>query len=193
MEVAVITKVRNGPLVRHRRSTGRSQKATALVVGVSTDMWRAVEMMRFKERPAVAAARVIASFLNIPLEEVCPRKLVGKEIWLDRVIFRHVAADRILATEYQERMTLPSPEAVLEETEEQVKRLITEAKLSDRETIIIKGRFGIGTGNKTFLELGRELGVTRERVRQLLANALHKMRFPNPQGPGKQNGEAARG
>jgi RNA polymerase primary sigma factor len=49
--------------------------------------------------------------------------------------------------------------------------------LSERELMIVQTYFGLnGAEAKTLEEIGRELGVTRERVRQLRNRALAKMR-----------------
>lgn len=51
--------------------------------------------------------------------------------------------------------------------------------LTDREQLIIKNRFGIGMNRaKTLDEIGKELGISRERVRQIEATALKKLRNP---------------
>jgi len=51
------------------------------------------------------------------------------------------------------------------------------AKLSDREQQIVKCRFGIGDEDaQTLGEVGKEMKVTRERVRQIEARAIEKMR-----------------
>lgn len=52
--------------------------------------------------------------------------------------------------------------------------------LSDREANILRLRFGIG-GKKamTLEEVGKEYGLTRERIRQIEAKALRKLRHPS--------------
>jgi RNA polymerase primary sigma factor len=58
---------------------------------------------------------------------------------------------------------------------------VTEAldQLSDRERDIIKLRFGLDGGEmRTLEEVGREFGVTRERVRQIESKTLAKLRHP---------------
>jgi len=52
--------------------------------------------------------------------------------------------------------------------------------LSEREAQIIRLRFGIGTGYpRTLEELGKIFNVTRERVRQIEAKAIRKLRHPS--------------
>jgi len=52
--------------------------------------------------------------------------------------------------------------------------------LSDREARVLKMRFGL-SGNKmmTLEEVGRKFGVTRERIRQIEAKALRKLKHPS--------------
>lgn len=52
-------------------------------------------------------------------------------------------------------------------------------QLTDRERIVLTLRFGLTDGReRTLGEIGGELGVSRERVRQIAAEALHKLRQP---------------
>ncbi|MFH1724621.1 MAG: sigma-70 family RNA polymerase sigma factor [Elusimicrobiota bacterium] len=54
------------------------------------------------------------------------------------------------------------------------------ATLTDRESRIIKLRFGIGTGYpRTLEEVGKIFKVTRERVRQIESKAVRKLRHPS--------------
>ena len=53
------------------------------------------------------------------------------------------------------------------------------SSLNEREREVLKLRFGIGDGNaRTLEEVGRQFAVTRERIRQIEAKALRKMRHP---------------
>jgi RNA polymerase primary sigma factor len=47
--------------------------------------------------------------------------------------------------------------------------------LNDREQAIIAGRFGLARERQTLVQLGQELGISRERVRQIESRALDKL------------------
>lgn len=51
--------------------------------------------------------------------------------------------------------------------------------LTFREQMIIGQRFGINSEEKTYEEIGKSLNLTRERIRQLEARALRKLRHPS--------------
>ena len=62
-----------------------------------------------------------------------------------------------------------------------LQRMIGEAlaDLTPREQRILRMRFGIGdAADHTLEEIGKEFGVTRERIRQIEAKALEKLRHP---------------
>jgi RNA polymerase primary sigma factor/RNA polymerase sigma factor len=60
--------------------------------------------------------------------------------------------------------------------EAQVEKIL--GQLDDREQQIIIRRFGLSHGQepRTLKEVGAELGVTKERIRQIEARALNKLR-----------------
>ena len=52
-------------------------------------------------------------------------------------------------------------------------------KLTPREEKVIRLRYGLDDGKqRTLEEVGREFNVTRERIRQIEAKALRKLRNP---------------
>ena len=53
------------------------------------------------------------------------------------------------------------------------------SSLNQRERKVLELRFGLGDGySRTLEEVGRQFTVTRERIRQIEAKALRKMRHP---------------
>jgi RNA polymerase primary sigma factor len=76
-----------------------------------------------------------------------------------------------------ESMASPQDEANREMLREQMQDILD--SLSPRESEVLALRFGLKDGEShTLEEVGRHFGVTRERVRQIEAKALRKLRHP---------------
>jgi RNA polymerase primary sigma factor len=79
---------------------------------------------------------------------------------------------------------IKAPDAVDPQTAAEasaLQRIVSEAlaDLTPREQRILRLRFGIGsTTDHTLEEIGKEFGLTRERIRQIEAKALEKLRHP---------------
>ena len=77
-----------------------------------------------------------------------------------------------------EGATAPSEAASKVMLKEQLNQVID--TLSEREAKVIRLRFGLEDGrSRTLEEVGQEFQVTRERIRQIEAKALRKLRHPN--------------
>ena len=71
----------------------------------------------------------------------------------------------------------PAEAATFQLLREQVSDVL--ATLSERERRVLQLRFGLEDGrSRTLEEVGRDFGVTRERIRQIEAKALRKLRHP---------------
>lgn len=82
--------------------------------------------------------------------------------------------------DFIEDRSAPAPADVAAEQilKEQVDEVLH--TLSERECQVLKLRFGIVDGrSRTLEEVGREFGVTRERIRQIQAKAMEKLRHPS--------------
>ncbi|HEX5414242.1 MAG TPA: RNA polymerase sigma factor RpoD, partial [Chloroflexota bacterium] len=72
----------------------------------------------------------------------------------------------------------PSEAASHQLLKEQVEDVL--ASLTNRERRVLQLRFGLDDGRgRTLEEVGKEFGVTRERIRQIEAKALRKLRHPS--------------
>jgi RNA polymerase primary sigma factor len=81
--------------------------------------------------------------------------------------------------DFIEDETVPGPvdAASKQLLKEQLNEILT--SLSDRERRVLEMRFGLNDGQgRTLEEVGSEFGVTRERIRQIEAKALRKLRHP---------------
>ena len=71
----------------------------------------------------------------------------------------------------------PSEAAAYSLLREQIEQVL--CTLTDRERRVLKLRFGLDDGRpRTLEEVGKEFDVTRERIRQIEAKALRKLRGP---------------
>jgi len=81
--------------------------------------------------------------------------------------------------DFVEDRASPAPTEVASQQllKEQIDRVLDE--LNEREKRVIQLRFGLKDGHpRTLEEVGREFSVTRERIRQIEAKALRKLRHP---------------
>ncbi len=75
-------------------------------------------------------------------------------------------------------LATPDEEAGLELLKDELQTTL-EQVLTPREKLVLQMRFGLGDGHQYPLEkVGEHMGLTRERVRQIEAQALRKLRSP---------------
>lgn len=76
-----------------------------------------------------------------------------------------------------DNMPIPAEEAAHVLLSEQLEEVLS--TLSDREEKVLRLRFGLDDGRaRTLEEVGKEFHVTRERIRQIEAKALRKLKHP---------------
>ena len=82
----------------------------------------------------------------------------------------------------EDRSAVSPSEAVINlDLKEQTESVLK--TLTPREEKVIKMRFGVGDGSEhTLEEVGQNFAVTRERIRQIEAKALRKLRHPGRSG-----------
>ena len=75
-------------------------------------------------------------------------------------------------------MPVPAEAAAATLLKEQLNEVLD--TLTDREQKVLRLRFGMNDGRaRTLEEVGKDFDVTRERIRQIEAKALRKLRHPS--------------
>ena len=75
-------------------------------------------------------------------------------------------------------MEVPADAATYRLLHEQLMEVLS--TLTEREQKVLRLRFGLDDGRpRTLEEVGRQFNVTRERIRQIEAKALRKLRHPS--------------
>lgn len=123
-------------------------------------------------------ASEIAEKLNMPVEKV-------REIM--KVALDPVSLEAPVGEEEDSHLgdfipdtDIPAPSDVASQTllKEELNEVLE--TLSERESRVLRLRFGLDDGRtRTLEEVGREFQVTRERIRQIEAKALRKLRHPS--------------
>jgi RNA polymerase primary sigma factor len=119
----------------------------------------------------------IAEKMEIPLEKVRKVLKIAREpISLETPIGEE--EDSHLGDFIEDKkFMLPSDAAVNLNLAEQTRKVL--ATLTPREEKVLRMRFGIGEkADHTLEEVGQDFAVTRERIRQIEAKALRKLRHP---------------
>ncbi len=119
----------------------------------------------------------IASKMDLPIEKVRRALKITKEpVSLDTPVGEE--QDACLGDLIENRNSVsPSDAAVSDNLSQQVRKAL--ATLTPREEKILRMRFGIGErSDHTLEEVGHDFNVTRERIRQIEAKALRKLRHP---------------
>ncbi len=147
-----------------------------------------VHMMEFYNRVTKASRELTQQLGREPLNEEIARKL---EVPVRKVeeVFRAIQDPIALQTPIGDEDTeledfigdksSPSPYSDSEriEASEHIQKVLK--TLTQKEEVVIRMRFGIGVDrDHTLEEVGRHLSITRERVRQIEAKALRKLKHP---------------
>jgi len=117
------------------------------------------------------AANKVRRILRISQEPMSLEMPVGQE-------------DTSLLGDFIEDDKIPGPvdAAARQLLKEQIRGALS--VLNTREREVLEMRFGLSDGQEhTLEEVGRHFGVTRERIRQIEAKALRKLRHPNRSHP----------
>ncbi len=120
----------------------------------------------------------IAEKMDMPVEKVRKVMKISKEpISLDTPIGED--EDSLLGDFVEDKRVIDPAEATIRISLAEATRKVL-ASLTPREEKVLRMRFGIGERcDHTLEEVGKDFKVTRERIRQIEAKALRKLRHPN--------------
>lgn len=174
----------NARLLDERKARGWTQKTMSLLTGISSGHLGHIETLRLV--PSENAMDEICAALDLPREYLFPQSLI-------EAIREGLFGQRVAELEEQQVIRLTEarrarmlPPVTEEEGLQAADRYLLKQAVADiltelkpREQKVLSLRFGLQDGRSHTLEhVGRELGFTRERIRQIEAKALRKLRHP---------------
>jgi len=151
-----------------KRHVGQGENFFELVSDGNMSLIRAVEKFDF------ARGNKFSTYASWAIMKNFARTIPDELRHRDR--FRTSHGEMFYSTE-EHRTDQYEQESAQLQREVQVGRILD--RLDDREKNIIISRFGLNRGHEplTLKEVGAELGVTKERIRQIEARALNKLRL----------------
>ena len=150
-----------------KRHVGPTQNFFELVSDGNMSLMRAAEKFDY------ARGNKFSTYASWAIMKNFARTIPDDHRYHDR--FRTSQAEMFTTTQ-DERSDQIEQETAQVQREAQVQRILD--RLDDREQKIIVRRFGLRRGQEplTLKQVGAELGVTKERIRQIEARALSKLR-----------------
>jgi RNA polymerase primary sigma factor len=150
-----------------KRHVGPSQSFFELVSDGNMSLMRAVEKFDY------ARGNKFSTYASWALMKNFARTIPDEHRRRERFRTSH---DELFAATSDDRADPIEEESVQNQREAQVERILS--RLDEREQRIIIRRFGLRRGQEplTLKQVGAEIGVTKERVRQLEARAMTKLR-----------------
>lgn len=176
-EIRVIVTLKNNRLLSLREKLGLCQIKTAKMAGVTIHKFQKLEQL--KTSPVIEKDGVItwkedalqlAQFFEVDV------------FWLFSEAVSKIKMSKIVVTGSVEQMpeylfedTIENPMLLIEKSEQAKAVQMAIATLSPNEEKVIRGLF---FENKTLKNLGNELAVSSERIRQIELKALRKLGTP---------------
>ncbi len=167
-----------------RQSITRAIADQARTIRIPVHMYETIHKQRkvtrelFQQLGREPSVDEIAKAMNVPVEKVIDIQKISQDtVSLDTPVGEE--EDSTLGTFIQDENAIsPADSASIMMLKEQLMEVL--ATLTPREQKVIMLRYGIEDGHtRTLEDVGKEFSVTRERIRQIEAKALKKLRQPS--------------
>ena len=185
-ELEVTIRIRNNRVKERRLALGLTQKELAERIGLTQARYGTFETMRTSPIDKstgewMEAALMIAEFYKVDPTELFPDSVRRVEM---PMAVKQVDLEELRLTTSQHAMRMLNPSATeLDTRDRELREAVKDVlkTLTPREQKVLILRFGLdGKGYKDLTEVGKHAGeVTRERIRQIEARALRKLRQPS--------------
>ncbi|MFO0889100.1 MAG: sigma-70 family RNA polymerase sigma factor [Isosphaeraceae bacterium] len=149
-----------------KRHVGPSNNFFELVSDGNMSLIRAVEKFDFSR------GNPFSTYASWAIMKNFARTIPEENYRRDRFVTGH---EEMFEAAADNRTDEHEYESSLKRMQEAIKGMLD--RLDDRERLIITSRFGLGgNAERTLEQLGRELGITKERVRQIESRGVDKLR-----------------
>jgi RNA polymerase sigma factor (sigma-70 family) len=176
MKITAITRYKHGGLYAALESLKWTQKELAERSGITQSAIGLLINLRIK--PSIYYVQKIQNALAeagyyLDVLEQWPETFHGLKAGFNLVQTADIELENLL--DCKEAFMLPAPECEdTEELDNAIENVLD--SLTPREKSVIKSRFW---DKKTLETTGNDLGITRERIRQIEAKALRKLKHPD--------------
>jgi len=179
MKIRAILRFRNEDLTRKRLIAGfKTQKELADHLGIDRNLVSAWETFKTYPKKMILIGK-LESALNCDIKEIFPPETIKALTKKFRTPIEKVADVNRLPAYARGEFLLPSPEEIYDrkELKENVKDWL--GNINEREKKVLEMRFGMGEYGgveHTLEKIANDIGVGRERIRQIEAKAMRKLR-----------------
>lgn len=178
--IGVRVSVYNATLRNALRETGKNQGAIAAELGIAP--MTLSNYVTLKAYPGIERAAQICAYLGRGIDDIFPEHLIdapkARPIRLEMTEkqYKAVRAHGGFVNPWGlDRFGSDRDNPMLADG---IRTALTQ--LTPREQRVLTLRFGLEDGRtRTYEEVGKEVGVTRERIRQIETKALRKLRYPS--------------